>query len=627
MKLHNKYHLTLKPDVYFVEIDEGIWLRSNNGSFTMKGRGIYKFVSGLLKTLINTTPLEDLKLNIDPKHEGLLSQCINVLVERQFISITDKLDDTLPKDEQERYREQIAYLQYSLEQPVKAFKRIQQAEVDCIGSGEALSSTLTALAENGFQRIRVLADLTHRQQELISALQDTSSHSNWNCLPVDQLFLLDPTTSNQDRAKVGILVLDDKNSRRVQEIDALASRYDLLLVVATVGNYSCATHISINNKISWLDIFERLNNESSSYSSRVAMGTAALVVVKDLIDYLSGIDKKDTVNLYTINNLTLSINQHRLCKLVDSQALNQLGELKFNGQLNCSPNCNIFRPNIPSSMDTEKIIGMQNQLVAKMDSLIDEEIGPIKYIGESELIQLPLSGSKITYLKQELATESEIRHLCQQTLVVRGLSPRESRNQTLLFAVEDMLESVCARDVTKVTAIGAGWNVEEAIYRAILSQALLRATTSKGSESTKDARVKAVHKFSKNDLDLERIDLFLLELLEKHTESNLFIEVVENTIGSFTAKIVSDKVELQIGVGLTLYDAINHALLTSIPMTYSENEAVCRPAFLLPSYEQDSEFKSRFLQSSESIGHWYNCTTSLPFLKDAGLTLVCASTM
>jgi hypothetical protein len=154
-------------------------------------------------------------------------------------------------------------------------------------------------------------------------------------------------------------------------------------------------------------------------------------------------------------------------------------------------NGDLVRPDIPSPEDRAELIDLQDEIVACTAQWTDEITGPLLYVGEADLVQLPLSASRC----RVRAPGSQPYRPSASSFVCRGISARETRNQVVLASVEWFVAEFAKdgnslptrqhqlQDSARPTAqehpmlldtkalganlfIGAGWSARESIYRA-----------------------------------------------------------------------------------------------------------------------------------------------------------------
>nr|AQM75232.1 NosH [Streptomyces sp.] len=131
------------------------------------------------------------------------------------------------------------------------------------------------------------------------------------------------------------------------------------------------------------------------------------------------------------------------------------------------------RPDIPMPEDPPERVAVSDRIVAAAAGLTDSLTGPLLALGEDDLSQLPLSASscRVVHPAGDADRPAALRVIC------RALSPREARNQAVLFAMERLATQVAElnwsaeRNAARYR-FGAGWSLAEARFRARLHVAL-----------------------------------------------------------------------------------------------------------------------------------------------------------
>lgn len=112
----------------------------------------------------------------------------------------------------------------------------------------------------------------------------------------------------------------------------------------------------------------------------------------------------------------------------------------------------LVRRNIVSPEDDSRLDDVHQRIIDTLRGWTDEFIGPFRYLDGGDLSQVPFGQARATVLVG-LADESRVHELTTATL-----SPREAIYQAALNALEMFAHP----------AVGAGWSLDEAVYRALL---------------------------------------------------------------------------------------------------------------------------------------------------------------
>src|SRR5262245_55218094 len=78
--------LKVRPDVFFVRSEDGVWVRNNAGSFFIKGRGSYDLVRSLLLKLDGTRTIDEIFAGLaSEQRAALYKRLVEPLMRSGFI--------------------------------------------------------------------------------------------------------------------------------------------------------------------------------------------------------------------------------------------------------------------------------------------------------------------------------------------------------------------------------------------------------------------------------------------------------------------------------------------------------------------------------------------------------------
>src|ERR1044071_9568226 len=150
--------LKVRPDVFFVRSEDGVWVRNNAGSFFIKGRGSYELVRSLLLKLDGTRTVDEIFAGlVSEQRAALYARLVDQLLRSGFFFEYRQPSEPVPAWIESRYQEHLAFLEQYVDQPVERLLQVRSQPVVCAGSGILLRAVTVALAELGFARVQVLA--------------------------------------------------------------------------------------------------------------------------------------------------------------------------------------------------------------------------------------------------------------------------------------------------------------------------------------------------------------------------------------------------------------------------------------------------------------------------------------
>jgi len=549
--------LKVRPDVFFVRSEDGVWLRNNVGSFFVKGRGSYELVRSLLLKLDGTRTVDDIFAGmVSEKRAALFEKLLKPLMSSGFIYEFRRPSSPVPAWIESRYQEHLAFLEQYVDQPVERLLQVRSEPVLCLGSGILLRAVTVALAELGFGRVQVLAtdDDSGVLRDLVEGVARADEHSEWKLALHGATASLDELLS----ASAGmfpaagiVLATDSTDHKAIDTAVAKLMRSDATVaVVARAGDVLLASQIMSNDNSCWECLYRSVVSGEFVTPAPAPAALAAFQVVQRLFCRFAGPPVPEDRYYSTVDCRTLSVQahqprQHEACLKHGSATLPPVTLDAV--EVEQAP----IRPDVPASHDPDELVAAQDRIVESSNELTDRVTGPFISIGEEDLIQLPLSASvcRIRGLNN-LPGQTEIK-----SFECRALAPREARNQVVLFALEWLASAIAKlrAEHAGLVAIGAGWSAGEATYRAWAAASLERLQS--GIESDRLAAT---------ELPLTPARTFLLDRLAEHARGSIEVKINNLPTGLTGAVVVANGETLGIGVGIDELHAADHALMDAV---------------------------------------------------------------
>lgn len=149
--------IKLKNDVFFLPVEDGVYLKNNQCAFTLRGKTIYAWLEQLVPYLTGDHTLEALCRDLTQDKKTMLSNLVNLLMERGFIKeVVEDEGHNLSQAELEIYRSQIEFIDYFQNLAASRFERFRTARVLLIGSDFTVASAAHSLMDSGLRRINLL---------------------------------------------------------------------------------------------------------------------------------------------------------------------------------------------------------------------------------------------------------------------------------------------------------------------------------------------------------------------------------------------------------------------------------------------------------------------------------------
>src|SRR6266487_4851039 len=146
----------IQADAFFVATDDGVWLRNNSGSFSIKGKSSYLLIRSLFSKLDGKHTVDDLCNGLASDRRNVIEQLISTLEKRNFIKHVILPEETLPTWAQQLYGDQINFIDQCIDHaPFERFMNFRSKRVLVIGHGTVLRSSVVALVEAGAGYVEV----------------------------------------------------------------------------------------------------------------------------------------------------------------------------------------------------------------------------------------------------------------------------------------------------------------------------------------------------------------------------------------------------------------------------------------------------------------------------------------
>ncbi|MGY1455955.1 hypothetical protein [Streptomyces sp. SS8] len=477
----------VRADAFYVRQDDGVWLGNNTGSFSVRGQGAYQLVSSLFSNLDGERSLADIYGDLSENARSSVLRLIRVLLHNGFIKEVSHPAEPVPDWMRERYATHLAFLEHHADRPVTRLRQVRTRRVVCAGQGIALHAMLDALRESGIARLDVVTGKEDADTAKQSA-QVPDSGYRWRLHSTDG----DPLESLDDHpacagADVVLLACDDVTPAalgRVQRL--LRSRGIPVGVLGHCGPFTTAVPPLADASWCWECVYRSIGVPANGDTAGLALSTApatvgALQLAQQVFALLADVRMPDAESVTTVEPLAPvvrhhTVYQHPCCPHHgrEAVALTQpaaSGDEERAGETAVPETA--VRPDIPMPEDPPERVAVSDRIVVTAAGLTDPLTGPLLALGEGDLSQLPLSASscRVVHPAGDADRPAALRVIC------RALSPREARNQAVLFAMEQLATRVAEltwpaeRDAARYR-FGAGWSLAEARFRARLHAAL-----------------------------------------------------------------------------------------------------------------------------------------------------------
>ncbi|WBB77305.1 hypothetical protein O7606_13445 [Micromonospora sp. WMMD882] len=160
--------LRLRADAYYVPVPDGVWIRTTDGSFTLRGSAVARWVERIAPLLDRGISDKRLLAALRPEQAKYVRGLIGILEQRQVVRRhrVDELTEDSPVTR--AFGQQIEYLRHFAADPAAALARVRTCPVSVVGPSERASLIAATLVETGFGDV-VLRDAepTEELRELV----------------------------------------------------------------------------------------------------------------------------------------------------------------------------------------------------------------------------------------------------------------------------------------------------------------------------------------------------------------------------------------------------------------------------------------------------------------------------
>jgi hypothetical protein len=466
--------LKVKADTFYVRHQDGVWLRNNVGSFSIRGAGAYDLVTSLLANLDGSHTIEEIVEGLPGPARDSVLRLVSVLELNGFVKAVDYPAELAPKWMKDLYPTQLTFLDHHADRPVSRMMRVRASSVVCAGEGVALRSLLGVAGEFGLANVVVVttdAELA-RTADVIKWAQDRDPLLRWRTVITGAA--LDPTSvlalPEVDAAALVLYATDTGDHTVLGKLHRrIAHRGQRIGLIGRCGDFIIAVPAAKSTGWCWECVYRCIAGSVQGDAADLTPATApatfgCLHIVQHAFAQLAGIESDGGTMIISVEPLAPvvrvhSARRHALCPGHADSSVARPVDTNAEGGL--------VRPDLPASHDSPAIVAESDRIVSVAAHWIDQVVGPLLSVGEGPEDQLPLSVSSCTVVDPRSTADIPITRLIN----CRGLSSRETRNQVLLLAMEWLAAKTAAvgnvaPEFGRAKAFGAGWSPAEAVYRA-----------------------------------------------------------------------------------------------------------------------------------------------------------------
>ena len=148
----------MKPDVYWTQVPEGVFLLGSPGQRTLKGRSLHRWIDRLAPHFDGSRTLEQIAGHLPRDQRDMVTRLVDVLTDAGYLvdASGDSPHDLSPA-EVSAYGDMIAHIAYHRSSPERAFQDYRRSRLLIVGSGLTLRCLTHAALRAGAGHV-LLAD-------------------------------------------------------------------------------------------------------------------------------------------------------------------------------------------------------------------------------------------------------------------------------------------------------------------------------------------------------------------------------------------------------------------------------------------------------------------------------------
>lgn len=552
--------LKVRPDVFIVRAEDGVWLRNNHGSFFVRGSGSYRFVRFLLSHLEGTRDVEEICGELPAEQRVALEErLLKPLLEKGFIRELQQPIEEIPDWLGDRYAHHLAFLEQYVDRPLERLLEIRSRRVVALGHGQLLRALIVALAELGLGRVHVAThdedEETARSRHVVEEVSRNEDDAEWTfqATPSASLSSLWGVTDEMFDGPPDAVILavsEETPEHLATTVEELRNRSEChVAVLAPVGGLLVGSLLDKGE--CWECIYRSVMSTPPIDPAPPSASLAAFQLGHSLFCRFAGPEVPQERTFVTVDCRTLETSRHsprRHPGCLRHEAPQPAHIELVTGEVDTTP----IRPDVPSSGDGEAVVDVQDRIVEHLALWTDPLTGPLLTVGEEELSQLPLSASRCRLQAPGSLPPAQESSVFE----CRAVSAREARNQVVLFALEWLAARTAELwwNAEPSTHYGVGYSRGEAIFRAI-------AGAAGHSPALED---QATRKMDPANVVHSPAGSFLIETLADMHPGPLELQSATLPDGLLVVQTIVGGEKLGSGIGIDTEHATHHALATAI---------------------------------------------------------------
>jgi hypothetical protein len=164
--------LRLRADAYYVPVEDGVWIRTTDNSFTLRGRAVAKWVERLAPLLDTGVVVDDLVASLNDDQAAYVRHLLGALEQRRVVR-RETADATVPPEWEAAFGQQLEYLRHFSTDAGGAMAAVRASTVTVVGAADRAGPLAAALLDAGFADV-TMAD-ADPPEDLLAMVDDLAA--------------------------------------------------------------------------------------------------------------------------------------------------------------------------------------------------------------------------------------------------------------------------------------------------------------------------------------------------------------------------------------------------------------------------------------------------------------------
>jgi putative thiazole-containing bacteriocin maturation protein len=144
----------LKNDTLYLPSAEGVYIISNGGTLTLKGKQIYGWIDRIAPYLDGRRTLTEITSKLSENRRDIVVDLVRTLHKKGFVKdVAGDLAHGLDPEEQAAYVSEISFVDYYVDSAAHRFERFRNSRVLSVGSGLTFTALVQANLHSGLKRV------------------------------------------------------------------------------------------------------------------------------------------------------------------------------------------------------------------------------------------------------------------------------------------------------------------------------------------------------------------------------------------------------------------------------------------------------------------------------------------